>query len=160
MATAATIVKNIRRALANETSIEKNGQRLRLVATQLGYAGIEITAEQLTQALDAEAVACPSVFGPMPAVSTHYTSFGTEWRFRHEMGTKAKVFDCIQAVYAVTDTMPRTPQPVTLRDGSTIEIERIRPRAFARALGHLRVRWAQGNFGVPRPTTIRRWAAA
>ena len=159
MVSASMIRRNIVDALANETAIERNGQNLRSVSRQLGYAGIKVTEAEITEALDAVSVVCPSVFGEQPAVSTHYTSWGTEWRLRSNR-YREDVRPCMDAIYAVTDTLDRTPEDITLNDGSTVSIETVRPRAFAIGMGHLRVRWAQGNFTPPRPSTVRRWIGA
>jgi len=151
------VLANPAAALSNEGVIERNGNVLLGITRQLGYAGVNVTARQLAVALDRDSVDHPSVFGPMPALSTHYGTNGTEYRFRPTDEVRDATRACVDAVYAVTDTMDRTPQPVTLKDGSTIEIETIRPHAFAIAMGHLRVRWAKGNYSKPRAATIRRW---
>jgi hypothetical protein len=93
-------------------------------------------------------------------VSTHYGPFGLEYRFRPTSEVKDAHRACTDAVYAVTDTMDRTPRPYTIKSGETLSIETVRPRAFATALGHLRVRWAKNNFTVPRESTIRQWVSA
>lgn len=159
MASARMITRNIVNALANETAIERGGNTLKLIVGQLGYAGIKVTEAQVSQALDDASDVCPSTFGEQPPVSTHYTSWGTEWRLRSNRN-RDDVRPCIDALYAVTDTLDRTPNDVGLRDGSTISIETTRPRAFAKGMGHLRVRWAQGNFTIPRESTIHRWIGA
>lgn len=151
-----TVLSHVAFALANEGSIEKSGVVLEGIARQLGYAGVEVTPEDLRQALDGVSVVCPSSFGPRPPVSTHYGPWGLEYRLRPSSEVKDATRACTEAVYAVTDTMDRTPSPVTI-NGQEVEIETTRPRAFATALGHLRVRWAKGNFAVPLPSTIKRW---
>lgn len=144
-------------ALANEGTLERSGRVIEIIARQFGYAGIEITADDLRTALDAVSEDHPSCFGPMPALSTHQGAWGLEYRFRPSTEVQDAHRACIDAVYAVTDTMDRTKHPTTLKDGSTVEIETTRPHAFAVAMGHLRVRWAKGNLTTPRPSTIKRW---
>lgn len=56
---------------------------------------------------------------------------------------------CRRAALHYTDTLPRDKAP----DGW----ETIRPKAFAICSGHLRRRWARGNFAVPRVNTMRGW---
>jgi hypothetical protein len=157
MPSKALLLRNIANALASEGSVERSGQVMKNIATQLGYAGIQVTVDELTTALDAVAVSHPSCFGEMPPVSTHYGPWGLEYRFRPSDEYRQAVRACVDAVYGVTDTMDRTEHPTTLPDGSSVRIEKTRPHAFAVAYGHLRLRWAASNFNVPRAGVIRRW---
>jgi len=161
MTSKTAVLANVTLALANETALEQNGQCLKGIAAQIGYAGIKVTSDELVAALNAVSETCPSCFGPMPPLSTHYGPWGLEYRLRPTPEVRDATRACVDAVYTVTDTMDRTPKPVTCKNNrgnlETIEIETVRPRAFATALGHLRLRWAAGNFTTPRPSTIRRW---
>lgn len=159
--TAALVLTNIVNALTDEKAIERNGNTLELIRDQLGYAGVKVTTLDLRNALDAAVDAvdgvCPSTFlAQQPVVSLDYGSFGMEFRLRPSAETYQAARACIMAAYAVTDTLSRTPSTVMIK-GQAVEIETIRPRAFAIVKGHLRVRWAKGNFSVPPATTIRKW---
>jgi hypothetical protein len=155
-----TILANIPNALANEGNLERNGVCIRGIVDQLGYAGITVTRDEIVAALDAVSVSHPSCFASMPAVSTHQGPYGLEYRFRPSTEVKDATRAGINAVYGVTDTMDRTPRDHTIKGGQVVQIETVRPRAFATALGHLRARWAKNNFTVPPESTIRGWVAA
>lgn len=160
MSNRTAILANVVNALSNEGSIERNGQVLQGIANQLGYAGVKVTVQDLRTAIDAVAEVCPSTFSNnQPVVSTHYGCWGLEYRFRPSTETYNATRACIDAVYTVTDTMDRTPSTIGLSDGKTVKIETVRPRAFAKCMGHLRIRWAKGDFSVPKAETIRKWAS-
>jgi hypothetical protein len=151
------VLTNIVNALANEGSIERNGNVIEGIANQFAYAGVQVSAQALRNAVDAVAEVCPSVFlATQPVVSTHYGPWGMEYRVRPSDEVRTATRACIDAVYAVTDTMDRTPTTITVK-GQDLSIETIRPRAFAIAMGHLRIRWAKGDFSVPPATTIQKW---
>lgn len=168
-------LKNILDTLSDTQSVERNGSTLKGVASQLNYAGVKVTVEQLREALDDACESCPSTFLPMPEASSHYGPNGTEYRLRRPEALR-QARACIDRVYEVTDELDRTlvelfpaernrgtqrspfgpfggPMPKPLR----LPIEIIRPRAFAICMGYLRKRWAKGNFAVPNKGTVNRW---
>lgn len=152
-----TVLTNIVNVFATEGTVERNGNVIEGIAQQLGYAGVKVTAQDLRNAIDAVAEVCPSTFlAVQPVVSTHYGSYGPEFRFRLASDIQQATRACIEAVYAVTDKMDRTPSNIQV-NGQTVQIETIRPRAFAIAQGHLRVRWAKGDFSVPSASVIAKW---
>lgn len=154
-----SILSNVVAVFSGEGSVQMHGTMLKNIARQLTYAGVQVDDQDLRTALDAVSVTCPSVFAEdRPTVSTHYGMCGMEYRFRASDETRVAVRACIDAVYAVTDTLDRTPTTIEI-DGQSMLIETIRPHAFAVSMGHLRVRWAKGDFSVPKAATIHRWIA-
>ena len=146
-------MSNVLGALSDLTSLANSSRALQGLSEQLAYAGVNVSVGELGAALEQVSVSCPSTFQNPPPISQHYTPYGTEYRIRQRDALK-QARACVDAVYAETDLLPRSYDPNLLGGGV---IEMYRPNAFARCLGHLRVRWAKGNYSVPRPSTIRRW---
>lgn len=156
--TETTLLKNIDRALADCGSLERNGQVIETLVRQLSYAGVSVSVGEVREALDAKAEHCPSTFAEQPFLSLNYGAWGKEYRFRPSTAETLAMRSGVEAIYEVTDKLDRTPtKKVAFDDGSTTTIETIRPRAFAKAMGHLRIRWAQGDLSTPRPKTIETW---
>lgn len=129
----------------------------RYAAGCLASAGVEVTAYELALALDTVAVE-RSVFGPPAAVVRSYSAGGMEYRIKSDHRDAANA--SVAALYAVTDQLPRETYSVPLTNGPALELERFRPRAFARCRGELMARWLRGNFSVPTDATIISWVAA
>jgi hypothetical protein len=145
------VLSNILSTLADTQSLENREGAVSSLVRNLGYAGVRVTADEILDALTEQAVAFPSCFGVQPVLSRHYCPWGQEFRIRQPDAVRASRAG-IEAVYEQTDRLPR------VNDDGGIEL--VRPNAFARSLGHLRVRWAKGNFSVPRAATIRGWWTA
>jgi len=116
------------------------------ISNQLKYAGVELSPGDIRWELEQRARP-RSAFGPPPAIVRNSFDFIV----RHPSHKKARAG--IDAVYDVTDTLPR----ISVVTPSGYEIEQIRPRAWAVCVGHLRARWMRGNFATPRASTIKRW---
>lgn len=149
-----TVLSNILGTLADTQSIENNDRALGDLVRSLGYAGIKVTVGELRAALTEQAEVCPSTFKEQPVLSLNYSPFGTEFRIRQPEAVRASR-PCIEAIYKQTDRLPRNKVQTSFG-----LIEGVRPNAFARCCGRLRLRWAQGNFKVPSPALIRRWWTA
>ena len=139
------VLSHVTDALADESSLEANGSNIKHIARSLAYAGVDVTADELRTALYKAAQTHPSVFEPYPLISVSGGTWGSEFRIRTPRDKAKQVRKCIDAIYAVTDRLDR--------NGG----DHLRPRAFAVAKAHMRVRWAYGKFGVPRPGTILQW---
>lgn len=155
-----SLLSNIALALADEHTVERNGRVIENIASQLCYAGVEVSASDLRTALDAVASPPASVFNAVqPSLERRQGHWGEEYRFRPSEETYTAARACIEAIYRVTDTLDRTPVKYPLPTGGVVELETTRPRAFAICMGFVRTRWARGNFKVPSEAVIRAWLA-
>jgi hypothetical protein len=143
------VLSNVILALGSEQSLERSGRVIAYIASQLAYAGVAVTADELRVALDeqceADEMVQRAVGGGPRVIELREGPWGSEYRIRLAPEALRAWRACIEAIYAVTDTLDRS------------GTDSVRPRAFAIAVGHLRVRWARGQLSAPKPAVIRGW---
>jgi len=113
------------------------------IARQLRYAGVEISEHSLNVELERLVIR-----GTVRVSGAGMGDFALD----HARHTEARA--CIQAVYDWSDTLFGNKRHETVEsDGCRTDV-----RAWNVCIGHLRKRWANGNFKAPRIATMKRWA--